>query len=245
MLISLALAATDPLPLPGDSPAASSNLGYAGGFALPDARDRAVGDVEVAVGTVGAVQEEFLVCMASSTVNSTSSCGGTVYRVSAVPGVRAAWTPARGLRVEGDLGWSTEGGLAGSGQLSWSGAVSDRVRLGGFAAGYGKTWSDLSGLGGFAGVGMNLAVAWPRVGLDVSVPFVVLNGSDFPWYLGAALTDANVTFALGGGHALRVGTLSFAPGVGWEWSNERWLARVEVHTMGVITGGRAEVGARF
>ena len=92
-----------------------------------------------------------------------------------------------------------------------------------------------------------LSARWERVALDVSVPIFAFNDpeEETPFYLPLALSEGSVSFALGRGHSLRVGMASLAPGVGWQYDGGRLLMRADIHSLGVISVGRAEVGARF
>ncbi len=242
MLIALAFAhAADTAPLPTVAPAPAASLGYAGTVLFPDARHRAPGELEVTAGGFAGLVEVTNLCLAPGGCNSTS------LEPIGAPGLRLAWTPGADVRLETNLGYSTDGEVIGTGAVSASGAVSKVVRLGGYLGVAGHAWSDFSGMDGLFGGGFTLAATWPKVALDVSVPLFVVNdpGEETPIFLPWLFTEAHVAFAMGHGHSLRVGTFSAAPGVGWQYEGPHLIARADLHSMGVVTGMRAEVGARF
>ncbi|GDX83126.1 hypothetical protein LBMAG42_49370 [Deltaproteobacteria bacterium] len=242
-LLSHAFAADLPLP---DAGTRAPSTGYAGTFFLPDARHREPGELEVAAGVGAALYEVTEMCLQSSS-GPNNGCGGTSFDPAAMPTLRGAWTPGGDLRLEANAGLLLDGGAALDVSLSWSGAVSKVVRLGAFAGVAGSTFADFTNADGVIAGGGMLSARWERVALDVSVPVFAINDpeEEVPFYLPLALSEGSVSFALGKGHSLRVGMASLAPGVGWQYDGGHLLARADVHSLGMISVGRAEVGARF
>lgn len=244
MLLSVAFAFAADLPVPAPEPYIAT-IGYAGTAFFPDARSRKPMSVEVTGAGYGGLLEQTDLCLRAS--NGSGGCGGTSFEPVGLAGGRLAWTIVADLRVEAQLGYNPDGGLIGAGSVSWSAPVSDVVRLGAWVGTAGSVWSDFSGADAAFGGGAALSARWPALSLDVSVPVFVINdpGEETPFYLPWALSEGSVSFAVGRGHSLRVGMLSLAPGVGWQYSAGHLLARADVHSLGVITVARAELGARF
>mgnify|MGYP001570873387 CR=1 FL=1 len=140
-----------------------------------------------------------------------------------------------------------DGGAAGDVAVSWSGAVSKVVRLGVFTGVAGSTLSDFSGGDGVIAGGGALSARWERVALDVTMPLFAINDpeEETAFFLPVVFSEVSMSFAVGKGHSLRVGMASLAPGVGWQYDGGHLLVRADVHSLGVISVGRAEVGARF
>ena len=218
-----------------------ASVGYSGTTFFPDARHRDPMTVEAAGGGVGVLMYSDNTCIVAG-----PGCGPQVDPVAA-GNVRLAWTIVADLRVEGHFGYGVSDDGLGSLSLSWSTPVSKVVRLGAFFGGAGSAWSGLTQADGALGGGVTMGARWPRVAFDLSLPLFVLNspGEETPLYLPWLFADVSTSFALGKGHSLRVGMLSVAPGVGWQYTGKHLFARADLHSLGVITGARAEVGAVF
>ncbi len=247
LLVFAAAFAADPLPTPEAAPGvAPATIGHSGTALLPDARARAPLSFEATGAAWGGALEVTETCLQASP-NGGGGCSGTSYEGLGAAGVRLAFTGPANLRVEANLGYTTDGAGIGTAALSWSGAVSDTVRLGVFVGGAGSSYSDFSGVNAGFGAGASVSARWDKVAFDATVPLVFFGEPDeeTPIYLPWLFPDANVSFVLGRGHSVRVGLLSLAPGVGWQYTGSRLIARVDVHSLGLITAGKAEVGARF
>ena len=203
-----------------------------------------VRDREVEVGVGGYVEGEVVqLCYDEIGGNADDV---TQLQLIGVPDLRVAWTPAADLRLEANLGAITTEGAAATATLSWSFPVSKVTRLGVWAGGIGVADSDFSGGNVLVAGGLAASFAWSKVGLDLNVPVYSWGVRGGGLGLFSALgSQAELTFALGKGHALRAGLVSALPGVGWQWAGDRWLARAELHTIGVMTLVQGEVGARF
>lgn len=244
MLLSVAFAFAADLPLPAPEPSTSS-FGYSGTALFPDARARKPMSLEITGAGYGGLLETNDMCMRTPGGGS-GGCGPS-FEPGGLAGGRLAWTIVADLRVEVQLGTSPGSGLIGAGSVSWSAPVSDVVRLGAWVGTAGSVWSDFNGVDAAFGGGASLSARWRTLSLDVSVPVFVINepGEETPFYLPWALSEGSVSFAVGRGHSLRLGMLSLAPGVGWQYSAGHLIARADLHSLGVVTVARAELGARF
>lgn len=222
-------------------PALAGDLGYAGTAVLPDARHRDPGEVEVAAGGGG-------LFVAATVVEGSGEdeVSRTIFEPYVLPAARVAWTPAADLRVEADVGYLGTYGPTALGLLSWSFPVGKVVRLGVWGGAMGVFESDFALNNVLFAGGLAMSAQWSKVGLDLDVPVYSagLKGGALGVFsvLG---TEAEVTYALGKGHALRAGFTSALPGLGWQWTGSPWMARAEIHTLGLVSLVRAEVGAAF
>lgn len=238
MLLSVALTFAAELPLP--TPSTPPPHGYAGTMVFPDARHRDAMTVEVAATGVGGLIQYQDYCLSPG-------CDSVGYEPVGAVGGRVAWTVVADLRLEVEAGYSPGGAWLGAGVLSWSAPVGDVVRFGAWFGTAGTAPAALARVDGALGGGAALSARWPALSLDVSVPLFVINdpGEETPFYLPWAMSEGSVSFTLGRGHSLRVGMLSLAPGVGWQWQAGKLVARADLHSVGVLTVARAELGARF
>lgn len=241
MLLLFSIASASELPLPSTTPTTGGDVGFSGTSILPDARHREAGEVEVGAGAAAGLVQYTDYCLSSSG----GGCG-TGFDPLPFVGIRAAWTPGADIRLETNLAWGADPGGAGTLTLAYSHAVSDAVRVGGFAGTMVAPYSDFSGAEVFGTAGMSMSARWRRSAIDVTTPFFLLGGQgDLPWYAGVIFTEATYSLDLGRGHALRFGFISLLPGLGWQWQGNVMFARVELHSVGALSVGRAEVGARF
>lgn len=221
---------------------ATESTGYAGTFFLPEARARDAGELVVAAGTAMGAYAGTETCLK---VDGQSGCGGPFFDVVAAPLARVAWSPSPGTRLEAYGGAA----LDGTGTVIVDGAASLPVspvwRVGAFAGVFTEWYGDGRVDGAWA-VGLNCSGQWAQVRFDAALP--VLGGGLVDGTLSTATlaaSEAAVSFDVGNGHAVRAGMLSLLPGGGWQYAGERVVARVDLHTLGVVSAARAEVGARF
>lgn len=241
MLFLATLTLAQDLPLPPTTPSTLSEVGISGTTLLPDARHREAGEVEIGAGAAAGLVQYTDYCLSSSG----GGCG-TGFDPLPFVGIRAAWTPGADIRLETNLAWGTEPGGAGTLTLAYSHAVSNTVRVGAFAGTLVAPYSDFSGVEVFGTAGMSMSARWRRSAIDVTTPFFFLGGQGaLPWYAGVIFSEATYSLDLGQGHALRFGFISLLPGLGWQWQGNVMFARVELHSVGSLSVGRAEVGARF
>ncbi len=211
----------------------SADLGYSGSSFFPDARARTPGSAEVALGGFG------VLVLPPANVETVTGEPQTLGGVA----VRAAWAPATGVRVEGHLGYASNGAVLGTVAASASAALSKTVRLGGYGLCWDTADPNFWALSGGCGIGVALAARWPRWGFDANVPVVMLSDIEgLSSFLPVLMTEAHFTFALGHGHSVRVGSFSVGPGVGWQFQGRRLLLRADVHSFGLVSGLRVEAG---
>lgn len=217
-------------------------IGYSGTFLLPDARPRKQGALELGIGSGLALIKSESYCIAANG----GGCGPSL-DIQGLPNIRVGWTPIPDVRFETNLGWELQGGLAGSLVVSSAKAVNSHVRMGVFAGGIGWSYDGFKGAEGVLGGGMLISAFWPKMTLDASIPLVSvgLPEQQIPFYLSMAFSELSMSFRVAKGHSFRVGLVSFAPGVGWQYDSERIFFRADIHSLGAITVGKLEVGARL
>lgn len=240
MLFLLSLAVAEEPPLPGSG--SPNSFGYAGTVVLPDARHHADGEAEIAAGSFGALVQMTNYCIRASP----GGCGPS-WEPMAIPSVRVAWTPLAEVRLMAHLGYVLEEEAVGGVAISWSKPVSEVVRMGGYLGVAGSFEPDFTRSDGVFTGGFALSAQWTKLAFDLSIPLFAINslGEETPFYMSMLLFEAGLSFPLGKGHSLRAGLTSALPGVGWQYDNGHFLARVDVQSVGVLTVGHAEVGARF
>ncbi len=221
---------------------AAESTGYAGTFVLPEARERAAGEVTAALGTGLGLYMATEMCLQ---VKGGSGCGGPYFDVILAPVARVAWSPTPGTHLEAYGGATLNGYGTAIFDASASFPVSEVSRLGVFAGAFSEWYADGPVDGAYA-IGVNYSAQWQRVRFDAVLP-VVGGGlvEPMPSPAAPAVVEASFSFDLGKGHALRAGMMSLLPGGGWQYAGDKLVARVDLHSLGVISAGRAEVGARF
>jgi hypothetical protein len=226
----LPLAELDPPP-PG--------VGYSGTLLYPDGRERRAGEVEVAGGLVGAglVAEE-------CTLSSGGGCSTTLQGGLAA-GLRSGWSPGLGFRLDANVGMANNGRGIGDLALSWSARVSTHFRYGLFVAGAGMFYPGATPLDPMLTGGLLVSGSWTRVAFDAAIPAVLVESSALVPVPGPVFSEVGVSFAIAQSQALRLGLASFLPGLGWQYAGHRLIARVDLHSLGIATLARGELGYRW